>query len=221
MSFRPRRRITVMTTHSSQGSSRIGKGDEDHIASETYEERSRLVRLLRPLSDEQWSTPSLCDGWQVREVVAHMTMPYRMRLPRFFFGLLRHRFRFDEFADHAAKADTERLTDGDLLAALEDNVRNPWRPPGGGAIGALSHDVIHGLDITEALDLPPAPAERIRLVLENSGPKNFDYFGVDLTGHRFVCSDTDWRLGSGRFEHRMKAKDLLLTVTSRLPLPSL
>lgn len=219
MSFRPRRRITDMTTHRSQKSPGAGNNDEDHIASETFEERGRLVRMLRSLSEEQWSASSACDGWQVREVVAHMTMPYRMRGPRFLFGLLRHRFRFDEFADHAAKADTERMTDRDLLAALEDNVRNPWRPPGGGAIGALSHDVIHGLDITEAVGFEPAPVERIRLVLENTGPRNFDYFGVDLTDHRFLCTDIDWQLGSGTVEHRLSAKDLLLTVTGRIPLP--
>jgi hypothetical protein len=33
---------------------------------------------------------------------------------------------------------------------LRRNIDNPWQPPGGGATAALSHDVIHGLDVTEA-----------------------------------------------------------------------
>ena len=34
-----------------------------------------LAELLSSASDAAWNTESLCDGWRVREVVAHMTMP--------------------------------------------------------------------------------------------------------------------------------------------------
>ena len=36
-------------------------------------EREALARDLRSISEEQWSTPSLCEGWTVRDVLAHMT----------------------------------------------------------------------------------------------------------------------------------------------------
>ena len=36
-----------------------------------------LADALAPLDDAAWDTPSLCAGWRVREVVAHMTMPAR------------------------------------------------------------------------------------------------------------------------------------------------
>lgn len=192
---------------------------DDPICAETFAERARLAGLLAELTADQWDTESLCDGWRVREVVAHMTMTYRYSTSQFIIGIARSGFRFNRFADSAAKTDCSRLADGELLASLRNNVRHPWRPPGGGQIGALSHDVIHGLDITEPLGLPSAPPERIRLVLESVGDKNLAYFGIDLTGRRLIADDIHLSLGVGPREARMSARELLLAVTGRASLP--
>lgn len=187
---------------------------ESEIFEETCAERARLLALLEGLTPEQWGSPSLCAGWRVREVVAHMTMPFRTSPLRFVTGLARARFSFDRYADRTARADTAALTDDELVAQLRDNIRHGWRPPGGGEVGALSHDVIHGLDITEPLGLPAPPAERIATVLRGAGPRNFDYFGVRLDGTRLVATDTDVSIGDGS-PVRMPVKDVLLVVTGR------
>lgn len=184
------------------------------IFEETCAERARLLALLERLTPEQWGSPSLCAGWRVREVVAHMTMPFRTTPLRFVTGLARARFSFDRYADRAARADTAALTDDELVAQLRDNIRHGWRPPGGGEVGALSHDVIHGLDVSEPLGLPAPPAERIATVLRAAGPRNLDYFGVHLTGTRLVATDADVSVGDGG-PVRMPAKDVLLVVTGR------
>lgn len=193
---------------------------ENLIREEIIAERTRLTGLLAGLTAEQWSAPSLCDGWRVREVVAHLTMAYRLSAPRFLLGLARSGFRFNRFADSMAHADTARLSDAELLAALRDNVGHPWRPPGGGHVGALSHDIIHGFDFTVPLGLPAAPPERIRLVLQQAGEKNLAYFGIDLTGRRLIANDVDLTLGTGPRGMRMSAREMLLAVTGRAPLPS-
>ncbi len=36
-----------------------------------HEQRNKLGDLLETLSDAEWETPSLCQGWRVRDVVAH------------------------------------------------------------------------------------------------------------------------------------------------------
>lgn len=187
---------------------------ESEIFEETCAERARLLALLEGLTPEQWGSPSLCAGWRVREVVAHMTMPFRTNPLRFVTGLARARFSFDRYADRTARADTAALTDDELVAQLRDNIRHGWRPPGGGEVGALSHDVIHGLDITEPLGLPAPPAERVATVLRGAGPRNFDYFGVRLDGTRLVATDTDVSIGDGS-PVRMPVKDVLLVVTGR------
>src|SRR5262252_7741586 len=36
-----------------------------------HEQRTKLEELLVTLSDAEWETPSLCQGWRVGDVVAH------------------------------------------------------------------------------------------------------------------------------------------------------
>jgi len=40
-------------------------------------ERRELADLLDELTPAQWDTPSLCAGWRVREVAAHMSQGFR------------------------------------------------------------------------------------------------------------------------------------------------
>ena len=37
-------------------------------------QRLSLADLLEGLTDPQWDTPSLCEGWRVRDVAAHLAM---------------------------------------------------------------------------------------------------------------------------------------------------
>jgi hypothetical protein len=98
------------------------------------------------------------------------------------------------------------------------------RPPAtavgcGGQAGALSHDLIHGLDITEPLGLPAPPPQRIALVLQHATQRQLRYFGVDLTGLRLVDPRAEISIGDGR-PVTLPLKDLLLVVTGRRPGPS-
>jgi uncharacterized protein (TIGR03083 family) len=188
----------------------------DPTAHETAAERARLADLYAELRPDQWSAPSLCAGWRTRDVLAHVTLPYRHSTLRVLRGIAAARGNFDRFADRIARADTARLPDAELLAALRDNITHPWRPPGGGQAGALSHDVIHGLDVTEALGLPRPPVDRVRTVLAAAGPRSLAYFGTDLTGLRLVATDTDFSLGDGPEVVELPAAEILLRVTGRV-----
>ena len=187
----------------------------DPLARETAAERERLADLLAGLDPDEWSADSLCAGWRVREVVAHMTMPYRHTGDTVMAGIAAHGGDFNAFADERARQDTAELSDADLLGCLRDNVRHPWRPQPGGQTGALSHDVIHGLDITEPLGLPRPPADRIALVLGGAGPQQLAYFGVDLTGRQLRATDTDLALGDGPDVTELPAADILLAISGR------
>lgn len=190
----------------------------DPLARATAAERERLVDLLTDADPEQWAADSLCTGWRVREVVAHMTMPYRHTGQTVMAGIAAHGGDFNRFADELARQDTAALPDAELLVCLRDNIDHPWQPPVGGQAGALSHDVIHGLDITEPLGLPRPPADRIGLVLAGAGPRQLAFFGVDLTGRRLVATDTDLTLGEGPVVTELPAADILLAVAGRIVL---
>lgn len=185
---------------------------QDMIAAQ----RGQLAAVLEALPGNGWDQPTLCAGWRVREVVAHITMPFRYRGPRFILELARSRGRFNEMADRLARGDAARMPPAELAAAVRSNVDHPWRPPGGGFEGALAHDLIHSLDITVPLGLAfPVPEERLRRILPASTTsKTVAYFGADLAGVEFRASDMDWSLGSGT-PLSGTAADLLLAVCGR------
>ena len=179
-------------------------------------QRAELAGVLGALTASEWDEPTLCAGWRVREVVAHITMPFRYRGRRFLFELARSRGRFNDMSDRLARRDAAEMSAGELAEAVRSNTSHPWKPPGGGYEGALAHDVIHGLDITVPLGLAqPVPEERLRLILPGSTiDKAVRYFGVDLTGIEFRARDIDWTLGSGT-PLTGTAQDLLLVLCGR------
>lgn len=188
-------------------------GIRDMIAAQ----RSELAEVLAGLPEPRWDEASLCAGWRVREVVAHVTMPFRYSARRFVLELAKSRGKFNEMSDRCARRDAAALSSAKLTEALASNANHPWKPPGGGHIGALTHDVIHGLDITEALGLRlPVPHDRLGIVLPALvTPKGLKYFGVDLTGLELRASDTGWTFGSGK-PVTGTAQDLALLLTGRL-----
>lgn len=178
-------------------------------------ERADLAVLLDELPEAEWDRPTLCEGWRVRELVAHIVMPYRLSTPGFLLGMVRAGGKFDRFADRHARSAAAALSPGELTETLRQNVDHPWKPPGGGDQGALSHDVIHGLDLTVALGIDrQVPAERMRFILDDMNPRQVKYFGVDLTGIRLQATDLDWSYGAGE-ELTGTAQDLLLVLCDR------
>jgi hypothetical protein len=86
-----------------------------------------------------------------------------------------------------------------LLAGLRSEALHGWQPPGGGPQAALTHCVIHQLDIVEAVPLPRrVPEDRVARVLgiltEMGAP---GVFGTDLSGVELRADDLDWSYGSG------------------------
>jgi uncharacterized protein (TIGR03083 family) len=179
-------------------------------------QRTELAEVLAGLPGSGWDEPSLCAGWRVREVVAHITMPFRYGRGRFMLELARSRGGFNVMADRLARRDALVMSPADLAEAVRSNVGHRWKPPGGGYTGALSHDLIHGLDITVPLGLGrPVPEDRLRLVLPDSlTGRAVRFFGVDLAGVELRASDIDWTLGSGT-PLTGTAADLLLVMCGR------
>jgi uncharacterized protein (TIGR03083 family) len=179
------------------------------------EERRAFGNVLAELEAADWEAPSLCAGWRVREVVAHMTMPFRYSAPRFLGELLRSRGNFARMADRIAHRDAVAPV-GALLDGWRTNEEHPWKPPGGGLKGALTHDVVHGLDITVPLGLEhPVSEPALRVVLDHATtPLSLRHFGLDLTGIRLEAEDLEWAFGDGE-PVRGAARHLLLVLMDR------
>jgi uncharacterized protein (TIGR03083 family) len=178
-------------------------------------ERRQLADVLGPLPATSWDAQTLCAGWRVREVVAHMTMPFRYSRARFALELVKARGNFNDMADRCARRDGAAQP-GELVATLRDNERYPWKPPGGGFEGALTHDVIHGLDITVPLAIDrQVPEAHLRIVLAAiTKPKSLKFFAADLQGIELRADDIDWSFGSGTSVSG-RAQELALVLCGR------
>src|SRR5260370_40945067 len=83
-------------------------------------ERRELARVLSDLPASAWDAQTLCDGWRVREVVAHMTMPFRNSAARFAAELARSGGRLNEIADRIARRDAAAVAPAGLRSTLQD-----------------------------------------------------------------------------------------------------
>jgi uncharacterized protein (TIGR03083 family) len=159
--------------------------------------------------------PSLCAGWAVKNVLAHMTMAARYDGPAFMAELAAVGHDFDALSEKLARRDGE-LGLGRLLDDLRGDTMAAWAPPGGGAAGALSHAVIHGLDVTTALGLPRTADDRATLLVLASLAEGgvAAHFGVDPAGKLLRATDLDWQSGAGE-PVEATAGDLILALASR------
>jgi uncharacterized protein (TIGR03083 family) len=168
------------------------------LAAAIADEYVALADLLEAADPVVWDAPSLCEGWRTREVVAHMTMPVRYSGPEFMTELEAARGDFTRLSDTIAARDGA-LPAATLLSGLRSEVLHGWQPPGGGMEGALTHCVIHGLDITEAVPLerrvPQARIARVLAIVALPGSPTL--FGVDLSDVELQADDLDWSFGSG------------------------
>jgi uncharacterized protein (TIGR03083 family) len=157
-----------------------------------------LADLLTATAVDTWDAPSLCEKWSVRQVIAHVTMPARLTPAQFGAEMAAAGGDFTVLSDTVATRDAS-LPLAELLGQLRSPRLHAWRPPGGGAAGALSHAVIHSLDVTIALDRPAvAPAEAATAVLDLLTASDGTLFGVELTSVRLEATDTDWSWGRGQ-----------------------
>ena len=174
-----------------------------------------LADLLDAPAAERWDSPSLCEGWRVREVVAHLTMPARYSEDAFMAELREDAFDFTRLSNRIAGRDAE-LPTVELVRNLRDDTLHRWTPPGGGHQGALNHVVIHSLDITVPLgEQRRASDAAIRTVLDDlTEGGGHAHFGTDIRGRSLRAADIDWSYGSGP-ELSGTAADLALHICGR------
>jgi uncharacterized protein (TIGR03083 family) len=172
--------------------------NNDELVKDIAEEFLTLADLLEAAGPQVWDEPSLCEGWRTREVVAHVTMPVRYGGPAFMAELEAAGGDFTRLSNTVAARDGALPTEH-LLADLRSDVLHRWQPPGGGADGALTHCVVHCLDIIEAVPLAHrVPEGRITRVLSLvADPSAPNLFGTDLSGVAMRADDIEWSCGVG------------------------
>ncbi|MEU3140834.1 maleylpyruvate isomerase family mycothiol-dependent enzyme [Nocardiopsis alba] len=123
-------------------------------------EHAALVADLRDLTDEQWARASLCEGWTVHDVTAHLGAGMTIGAFGWIVSILRAGLRPDvhnrrQIARFARSTPTETL---ERFAALGTEGGDPVRLPSGDSAAWLGELIVHGEDIRRPLGLEYEPA---------------------------------------------------------------
>lgn len=160
-------------------------------------ERRDLADFLATLMPEQWEVPSLCEGWTVRQVAAHVVSYDELSLGRVLRMAPRGPFSIPR-TNHRVLAAYGNPSPAEVLTAFHDHLR-----PRGittmfrGAI-ALTDGLIHHQDIRRALGIPrEVPADRLLPVLDFMPKALALPSRRNVRGLRLVATDLDWTHGAG------------------------
>lgn len=181
-----------------------------------HAERAALLQDLRTLPPELWDRPSLCGGWSVHDVAAHLVDNARTTRLGFVAGLVRARFDFDEL-NGAGVRRHRGATTGETLRRLEAVALRTSGPPGP-PDSCLVEEVVHGEDVRRVVGLHrqhPSEALHRALLVQASTPAGFGGCKELVRRVRLVADDADVAVGDGP-QARGALVDVLLAACGRL-----
>jgi uncharacterized protein (TIGR03083 family) len=177
-------------------------------------ERADLLALLEQLTADQWQAATLCPGWRVRDVVAHVYSYDELAGTDLARRFVQARFNPVRVND-ACLAPYAHDTPAELVELARRCVEPRGLPAGFKGGIALTDGMIHQQDIRRPLGLPRTiPPDRLRATLEfaKTAPviRGFWY----RRGLRLVAEDVNWSVGSGP-EVRGPGEAILLAIAGR------
>ena len=180
------------------------------------EQRLGLASMLAGLSDTEWEQPSLCAGWRVRDVAAHVAIaPQVPGLGSMLADGIRargsfHRLNHDVAVRHAARPSR------DIVAELLTHADSRRLPVVTNYRNIIFDVLVHTQDIAIPLRRDhPMPNQAARVGAERVWTMGWPFWARRrLRGLRMVATDTDWSAGVG-VELRGQIGMLLLLLTGR------
>lgn len=184
-------------------------------------ERLALIEFLETLTPEEWAVPSLCEGWSVQDVAAHLAWASAMSVGEMVSRLVRSGFSTNRMTADSAREWSRRGTAA-IVDQLREDAETGLRPTGTTELMALTDAVTHAVDIRR-------PLGRSRPLDPQAFPLVADFFAgarwpltIAISGNprraveglRLVAEDLEWTHGTGP-EVRGPAEALLLVLTGR------
>jgi len=116
-----------------------------------WAERAALVEDLSGLTADHWATPSLCSGWDVHDVAAHVAATATLSLSRFAKELILNGFNPDRIVARQV-AVARQHEPSRILAALRSATYATASPPQP-TITRIIEILVHGEDIRRPLHI--------------------------------------------------------------------
>ena len=181
-----------------------------------HAERKALAADLGALDEDGWNTPSCCERWSVRDVLAHMTATARKTAPDFVANLIGSGFSFEKMV--AKDIARERGSSAAATLAGFESITTSTAHPPGPVDSWLGETLVHAEDIRRPLRLrheyPTEAAVRVADFYKGSnliiGAKR------RIAGVRLSATDAEWSTGSGP-EVTGPIMSLVMAMTGRRP----
>jgi uncharacterized protein (TIGR03083 family) len=173
--------------------------DRDQIWQVIDAQRLSLAGLLGQLSAGEWRQPSLCTGWTVRDVAAHMTLQ-QVGLGGAIGMMARWRGSLDRTIHDAACRRAAQPTE-QIIAQIRATAGSRRHHIGVTYLETLTDILVHGQDIAIPLgrrhDMPPqAAAVAASRVLSMRWPPPLPAVR-NVAGFRLTATDISWSAGEG------------------------
>ena len=177
------------------------------------DQRIELADLLEGLDAEQWMAPSLCDGWRVRDVAAHLTHSH-MHPVQAIVEAVKSGFRFDAMIGRLGRED--RRSQAEIAAALRGMAGSRKKVPGTSVQQPLIELLVHAQDITVPLGIDrPMPVDAALEAAKRLAGMKFPLNAQQhLAGVRLVATDADFVAGEGT-EIRVPIREIVMILTGR------
>jgi uncharacterized protein (TIGR03083 family) len=175
-------------------------------------ERLSLAEFLGDLAAGEWEAPSLCTGWRVRDVAAHLTLAQIGMLPAAV-ATIRARGNFDRMI-HDTAVRQAKLPLDQYAVLLRGMAGSRKKAPGVTHLEPLIDVLVHGQDIAIPLGRARAmPTEAAVAAVERVWPNLFPFRAArTLIGFKLAATDCTWSGGEGEVvEGPIEAILLLLT----------
>jgi uncharacterized protein (TIGR03083 family) len=190
-------------------------GMPNDVWSLVHAERRALIDDLTGLDDGQWTQPSLCDGWTVHDVVAHLVDVALTTRLGFAVDMAKARFDFDRQNVNGLER-ARGATPPETLERLRQVATRTTGPPAPRDT-RIVEDVVHGEDIRRVVGLTRRyPDEAVVRALQQQArmPASFGGAKELVARVRLTATDLDLSIGEGP-EINGPVLALLLAVTGR------
>ncbi|MDK1361948.1 maleylpyruvate isomerase family mycothiol-dependent enzyme [Arthrobacter sp. zg-Y1219] len=180
-----------------------------------HNERQALIRELESLTPEQWTQPSLCPGWDIHDVVAHLVDSAKTTRLSFLRRMITVKFDFDK--ENANGIIRERAATPEATLAEFRRVREATKTPPAALATRLVEAIVHGEDIRRPLGFVHSyPSEAVDSALRYQlGTGVFMGGGKErAAGFCLQASDTGFEHGSGPVV-RGNSLALLMAISGR------
>ncbi|UWX95906.1 maleylpyruvate isomerase family mycothiol-dependent enzyme [Arthrobacter zhaoxinii] len=163
-----------------------------------HNERQALINDLESLSPGQWTQPSLCPGWDIHDVLAHLVDTAKTTRLSFLRQMVAAKFDFDTATAHGITR--ERAATPQATLAEFRRIRESTRTAPAAPATRLVEAIVHGEDIRRPLGLTGTyPSESVEAALQYQVKTGASLGGGKerALGFRLQAPDSQFHHGSG------------------------